>query len=74
MNDDIQAVPELLPQRKKGSVWVNVIIRILNKRSPISSDNRDNTSNFETFSAGFRISTFSAISIFSNPLNFLGLV
>jgi hypothetical protein len=54
MNDDIQAVPELLPQRKKGSVWVNVIIRILNKRSPISSDNRDNT---------FQISTFSAISI-----------
>jgi hypothetical protein len=45
MNDDIQAVPELLPStEKKGSVWVNVIIRILNKRSPISGDNRKKTS------------------------------
>jgi hypothetical protein len=37
-------VPELPPQRQKGvHIWVNVIIWILKKKNPISSDNREKT-------------------------------
>jgi hypothetical protein len=38
------SVPELPPQRQKGvHIWVNVIIWILKKKNPISSDNREKT-------------------------------
>jgi hypothetical protein len=36
-------VPELAPQRKKGSLRANILTCILKKKSPISNDNREKT-------------------------------
>jgi hypothetical protein len=40
----IYRCPRTTSPEKKGSILLNVIIRILKKKSPISSDNREKTS------------------------------
>jgi hypothetical protein len=44
LNVNLYRCPRTASPQKKGSIWINVIIRILKKKSLISKDNPEKTS------------------------------